>query len=375
MDYDSDLEYAMYGTDDQVMYDYDLEDDGEDPPTVYYEDPYEGLTGNPDGYTRWWNPSEFGPGLLGYIQGALATPGYQSELTATLNPYKYFCDDLGVEDDLYTHLMDTAGDGYFLQGIFTAGTTNTRNYYLRFPNAAGVKYGYAVCADWGEHEGTEPAPEFSHMTETPALSVAYNGDVYYVDGTENGGNFVADINVWSWDYQPSTVSIETNVHSAVVPFDTMAITGGDANYSTWHTEFAADSVGALEGNEFWVICEYEGFDYTSKGTEYSVPGTYPEAPLAAFFRYDLATLDEIPCDGPVITNLAPDQAPVQGTTAITVTGTGLLDGSLLAAWITNGGDQIDADSTVWVSDTEVTATFTIPDTATQDFWDFHMTHG
>jgi len=366
--YDNDLDYAAYGTDDQVMYDYDLGDD----PDIGYEDPYDGLVGMPDGYTRWWNPEEFLTGVLGYVQGALATPGYRDSLTATLNPYKYFADDLGVEDDLYEWLEANTADGYFGQGIFTAGSTNTRNYYLRFPNVTGVNYGYAITADWANELDEDPPPLESHMVETPAISVAYNGDVYFVDASNNGGNFIADINVWGWDYQPSTVYIETDVHTLVN--NTAVQTGGTDNYSTWSVDFPVDNVTALEGNEYWVICEYGGYSYDAKYTDYSPDGTYPEALLAAFFRYDLAVLDSLPCDGPVITDVSPDMVFINSNPTFTVTGTGLLDGSMLWATLTLGAETIACDSATWVSDTQVDCVFTLGD-ETQDFWDFNMTHG
>ncbi|MFH1675450.1 MAG: hypothetical protein ABIC40_00395, partial [bacterium] len=55
---------------------------------------------NADGYTRWWNPIEFPQeGMFGYTQGMYAkTPA--ANLTATVNPYKYFADALGANDDL-----------------------------------------------------------------------------------------------------------------------------------------------------------------------------------------------------------------------------------------------------------------------------------
>jgi len=305
LQYDSSLVFAQQGGTDQIMYDYDLGDD----PDIGYDDPYAGLVGMPDGFTRWWNPTEFGGGILGYIQGKLATPGYENSISATLNPYKYFADDLGAEEDVFPWLVAHAADGYFVQGIFTSGSTNTRNYYLRFPTPdPNVMYGYAIAADWGEHEAADPPPDESHMVETPAIQATYNGDAWYFDGS-SGGNFAADIDIWHWDYQPSTVTIETSMHSVPVTFDDTNKIGGTDNYSTWHVEFTPDSVTQADNNEYWVIAEYSGFDYSAKGTEYAVPGTYPEAPLAAFFHFDnLSLLPEPPCEAPILTGINPTSA-------------------------------------------------------------------
>ena len=51
---------------------------------------------NADGYTRWWNPTEFdGPGILGYHDGKLGKPESKIHFASTINGYKYFADELG----------------------------------------------------------------------------------------------------------------------------------------------------------------------------------------------------------------------------------------------------------------------------------------
>jgi len=53
----------------------------------------EGRVLNADGYSRWWNPTEFSEGdfLRAYVEGKLAIPkGGSNQINATLNPYKLF---------------------------------------------------------------------------------------------------------------------------------------------------------------------------------------------------------------------------------------------------------------------------------------------
>ena len=65
-----DLKYAINGVDQYMM-----------------DDPTDGDGGGPDGYTRWFNPSEFlVSGIFGYTKGDDASPDYSG--TATVNPYK-----------------------------------------------------------------------------------------------------------------------------------------------------------------------------------------------------------------------------------------------------------------------------------------------
>jgi len=295
MKYSTKLRYAKYGTD-QAMYDFN------DKATLWYTDPYgNSLKGMPDGYTRWFNAKEFTfPGIMGYTQGKLATPGYQLQLTATLNAYKYFADGLKASDDLWTWLNANPTK----HGTFKSGSANTRNYYLRFPTSKGVKYGYAVVASW---KGTKPADHPANAPEAAAVKVYVEPDVYYVDATHKGGHLVLDVSVWGWEYQPTLIKVESTVLGSVHTFNAaeMTPTGGDENYSVYHCKIPADNVKGTEGNEFWVIAEYEDFDYTSASTP---PGGAPTAVLAAFFRYDLFVANEAynqepACDLKVITSM------------------------------------------------------------------------
>jgi len=281
MKYSTKCKYAKYGTDQSL---WDFNPDGDDPA---YTDPYagDGAVGNPDGYTRWFNAKEFiFPGIMGYTQGKLATPGYQAMLTATVNPYKYYADDLAANDDLWTWLNANPDS----DGVFSAGTKNTRNYYLRFPNANGVKYGYAVVASW---KGEAPEDHPANAPEAAAVKVDVEPNIFYVDATNKGGDLILDVNLWGWDYQPTLIKVESTVLGAVHSLDVteMTPTGGDENYSVYHCEIPADNIKGTEGNEFWVIAEYGDFDYMS---DFTPIGGAPVAKLAAFFRWNLFVANE-----------------------------------------------------------------------------------
>jgi hypothetical protein len=267
LNYNPDLIYPVLGFDQYMLH-----------------DPVGG-NGAPDGYTRWFNLPEFSTGgmpLFQYTPGKMASPGFAG--TSTLNPYKYFADGLGTNDDLWTWL---ASHGSQL-GRFSSGATNTRNYYIRFPNAKGMKYSYAVIANW---EGTEPENHPSNAPEAVACSVVDNSDVFYVDPTVKGGNLILDISLFDWEYQPSTIYIESTVLSYPHEFtpSEMTPTGGGDNYFTYHVDIPADNILGQEGNELWVIAEYGDFDYTN---EFGVPNNADTDPLAACFRNDLYVYPE-----------------------------------------------------------------------------------
>jgi hypothetical protein len=267
--YNSDLKYAVHkSTTDQEMYDYHLTPN----------DP--GVDGNPDGYTRWFNPSEFGTtGLFGYTKGGVATVGYNG--TATLNPYKYFADGLGSAESAYDFLTTTGG-----HGVFSAGATNTRNYYLRFPAPPGVKFNYSIVASW---KGEDPDDHPANAPEACAISANVTPEIYYTSGTDKGGKLKVDFKLpLQWGEAPSTVYLESSVLTnpyQLSPSE-MVPTGGTSAYSTYHAEVTADNItgnSETTNSEYWIIAQYDASDY--KNT-FGVTNTADDM-LAAFFRYDL----------------------------------------------------------------------------------------
>ncbi len=276
--YNSDVRYPVLGVDQFMM---------GDPEQPAYP------VGAPDGYTRWFNRSEFGNpsmALFGYTQGKLASPGFDGD--ATLCPYKYFADGLVVEVDLWDWLMNNP-DGY---GVFRAGSTNRRNYYLRFPDTTDVYYGYAVIANW---EGDLPQHHPSNAPEAVACRVHDSSNVYYIDETVNGGSLNLDIDIWNWSagqMENQSIYIESTVLSGTYALDSveMTPTGGGENWSSYTVEIDADNVTGTEANEYWVIVESGDMDYSN---EFGVLNDAWEDPLVAYFRHDLDVSGEI--GGPV----------------------------------------------------------------------------
>ncbi len=260
---------------------------------IYPVDGTDQMLLNADGYSRWFNPTEFlVPTIFGYIPGKLASKDYTG--SATLSPYKYFGEGLGATDDLWGYLISKSLNvGYFL-----AGTSNTRNYVIRFPiPLPGVKYNYAVVANWS---GTLPEFHPSHAPEAVGVTVENNSNVWYVDDSNNGGDLVLDITVFDWDAELTGsvmddygIYIESTVLTAPCQLDAteMTPTGGSENWSTYHVEIPADNVTGTEGNEMWVVVEDTNSDYTNP---LGVPNSADGDKVAACFRYPLTVSNEEP---------------------------------------------------------------------------------
>jgi len=261
------------------------------------DDPDDGDGGGPDGYTRWFNLTEFslsGPPLFQYTHGKFATPGY--EPSAILNPYKYFADGLGTHDDLFDWLTLNPDRN----GQFSSGATNDRNYYIRFPLPdPNIVFGYAIIANW---EGEDIHP--SNAAEAVACDVEVTESLYYVDESTKGGDLILDISLYNWSGQPSAILVESTVLSGPYQFDPadMVPVDGGINYSTWHVEIPADNLTGAEGNEYWVAAEYSEHDYSNP---LEVPNDTDDDPLTAYFRHDLYVSPESNCNDwiPVIDTL------------------------------------------------------------------------
>ncbi len=318
--YDSDLDYAEYGTSQFCT--------------------------NPDGYTRWFNPSEFTmSGITGFTDGLFASAGYTGD--ATLNPYKYFTDDLAANDDLWTHLNANPGDN----GVFSSGTTNTRNYLLDFPvPSPGVFYDYAVVASWKGDDIANDHP--ANCIEAPAIDTEIFDDLYYVDAGNNGGNLILDVEVWGWSVQPDSIIIDSGVLTSPYVDNSPVGTVGGANSSVYSFDIPAfnvtqDTVGMEWAEDVWIVLEYSAYDYDEG--EMGAPA--PNATLAAFFRYDLYIASETNCD-----NLTPNPDNINSESPYAVlpgnyTGWVMEVGNI-EGW--NPGIDILQDTSVIASATNVT---------------------
>jgi len=248
--------------------------------------------------------------VFGYVDGKLSSPGYNAN--TTLNGYKYFGQGLGPVDDLWTYLNATDST----IGWFTAGTSNKRNYVIRFPMPSpGIKYKYAVVATW---DGPNPADHPAHAVEALGIDFTDSSDLYYVDEITNGGNLDFDINIFDWSSElTSTVMedysiiIESTVLSSPYYLSASEMTPIESSDHShkYHFTVPADNVTGIDNQEIWVLVEYADYDYSN---DFGIPNEVSDDPLAAAFRYGLTVSDVAPYD-PQITVLIPNGGDLYGT--------------------------------------------------------------
>ena len=162
---------------------------------------------NPDGYTRWWNPTEFTTvgTIFGYTEGALAPKGPTPP--SICSPYKYFADSLGAEDPM---VISPAS-----RGVFTPNSPGvaTRRYIIQFPTVGGVPdfhFKYAITASWEAPDGSAPwsvdkFPITANQAEAYQISILDVGSTLYNEKGNAGGDLNLKITVYDWQkpYNPA----------------------------------------------------------------------------------------------------------------------------------------------------------------------------
>ena len=248
---------------------------------------------NADGYTRWWNPTEFTePGMFGYTQGILANASAPN-LTATVNPYKYFADILAADNNM-SPVHGEPLDSDTGRGVFTAGSSNTRRYMIRFPMDPGpqVTYGYAVDASWSLPNPNPPLEipdDFPFEANSPEPYDVVVGDTvntlfYDSESGVGGGVLRLLVNVHDWQGQnagniPGEISAVKIFAPDLMPG---SIDGTFYNVTPIKARYTADLTGLAipsEAGETVVMCRVGSSD----GSTYKQTGApAPEESLSAF---------------------------------------------------------------------------------------------
>ncbi|MCK4721521.1 hypothetical protein KAU08_12710, partial [bacterium] len=249
---------------------------------------------NADGYSRWWNPTEFTtPGVFGYSDGIIAT-GTSLELTATVNPYKLFADILYPNSSLawpsVTPLTDPDG-----RAIFSAGESNTRRYYMRFEMdpTPQLVFGYAIDCCWDIPDpnppGNVPAdfPMTANCNEPWRVSMVATANSLYYDKESGigGGILRLKINVHDWQgrYNGNTVAEIADIRlmspDLLPVLEISPVFMGEDEYKATYISNMTSTFNLTRNGVHQVICEV----VSSDGTTYKQAGQpAPEVPVSAF---------------------------------------------------------------------------------------------
>jgi len=202
---------------------------------------------NPDGYSRWWNPTEFPVNngtIFGYTDGLVGTPYSVGNFNSTLNGYKYFCDDLEADDPLENVTIEG-------RGMFMPGMKRVRHYTIQM--GTGLVFNYAIDACWKVPQGDAPYtapddfPPGANRPEAWMVSIHEIDNTLWNDGSASGGSLRLSVDVYDWfDADLNTVRVEWPGKLPVS--ESTTVTGGGDGFSTYEVEIigATPDVGETE---------------------------------------------------------------------------------------------------------------------------------
>ena len=264
---------------------------------------------NPDGYTRWLNPTEFLTGdVLGFEPGVWGT-SESSENSgflagATINPYKYFSQGLGPDQSLYNWVQNPA---YIAnRGMFPSGATCSRDYELLFPIVQGYlvfTFNYAVLANWATPDFSPPVNPvvdfpINANAEYPLHIFATDRSQVFHTPDESGGTLSFDLEIFDWDAVLGHSSIPEEVSRIVIWSDNPLVPGGSSvkmsDEVEWNSGFTAsmstatieilDAVPDTDGDtHVWIAVESANPSSYDQGFGAKVPddpiATYVQVPV------------------------------------------------------------------------------------------------
>lgn len=258
---------------------------------------------NPDGWTRWYNASEFTTaGLFGYTPGIL---GNIKNPDATLNAYKLYADGLGISADVATWLEANQSK----RAIFSPGSKNTREWIMKFPIIGGkpqLKFQYSVVASWAKPSKDNPTPaDFppdANIQEAAHLRVDTSASTLYYTPTKWGGNLVVKVDIFDWQggsniqAQVSKVIIESNcLNNPFTDSAPVLVQNTGSPYATYSATIPAQVLSSANPLDVWIAVA------SASPTNYDngVGSVYPIGkPLLAFTKSKVQVSNEAPIEPP-----------------------------------------------------------------------------
>lgn len=332
--------------------------------TVLRGGPYDFDILNADGYTRWWNPTDFTSYevLFGYTTGVFSTPDWYA--SATINPYKYFADGLEPETPLTELDLNNRGTFSVSTGILT------RKYLMQFPTFPGggidIKFNYAVDISWAmpdpSYEPEYPVESFpleANMQEAWFVKVDdSDSSAWFVNDDENGGYVHLDVEVFDWQgaWQVSGVGAEVsailldseifNGPVDMLPFATIG-PGGPVS-SVWSADIIDLNLFGNGDFDLWIAVEAS----SPKNYAPQVPGDpnqwdWPDAPLRAYFKSSINIDPNYPTGPPHIDGVIPDQGVISTVIPdVQIYGVNFQDGAIVE-FNYDSGESLTLSNVMW----------------------------
>ncbi len=339
---------------------------------------------NPDGWTRWWNPTEFAEdgSIFSYLEG-IYVPGHYFP-SATLNSYKYFADELGLHNDLE---LDPDNRGTFS----TTPGVNSRRYIIQFPGGVQPAYNFAYAIDASWYTPDESfAPHFpleafslnANCAEPYLITVTDLGSsAWYESETSKGGSLILDVEVFDWQASDNPDGIEGEISglwldgdifsSPVNIADSALIIPTGPTSGIFRAEITDLNLTHPGVYEFWVIAENANpSSYEPQIPMPTYPYTWPAGNLACYAKASIEVAVTAPQFAPTVTDITPEEGVVNTSVPATITGMHFADGCTVELREASGegmfiiqGENIN----VYQDGTKISCTFDLTGATTGPF--------
>jgi len=323
---------------------------------------------NPDGWTRWWNPSEFTSydTILGYTHGAKASPGYYG--TATINAYKHFADNLDKDAVSIEGLAGT-------RGVFSDNPgLNTRRYEINFPvdpdtGMPVYKFGYAIDASWAVPSDDflpeyppEAFPPEANAQESWLVNINDAGTTaWYVDEDANGGSVQLSVTVYDWQGAWNHSGVAGEVAGIYLDCDLFngtvdvvqdgMVSGSGIGASVWTVDIYDINLENSGAYDCWL--GVEAFSPENYAPQIEADPSFfdwPDVPLMGYGFGKINVSPDFPNGPPEIAAIVPNQG-TQSTilTEVQVFGVNFQDGALFE-FAHEDSSTLDITNVVWINE-------------------------
>jgi hypothetical protein len=215
----------------------------------------------------------------------MGTPDEVADFSATLNPYKFFCDDITEPDAPLSSVSVSS------RCVFRTGQENLRHYTVEL-GSSGLQFNYAIDACWTFPTGSPPwdvPDDFSPSANRPEAWNAFineTGNTLWNDGTSSGGSLILYVEIWD-HYFPelNILYVESPGNfSPIGPIDPVVISPASAGFDVAISSAtpAPDSIDIL----IMAQCEKTGYQ-----------GLLPDEPITAYFIYTTEVGTGLPPQG------------------------------------------------------------------------------
>ncbi len=338
---------------------------------------------NADGYSPVMRPTTFSGVPFGYQNGLLGTPHSYAQYSGAIFGYKYFCDDLGADDDLAEFFSDE--DNLANRGVFSSGVTNRRHYILSWENKVHpidfLVFNYAVYANFDWPSGDPP-----YALDDFAITTANSREAFCMKATEventlnyyggvGGGYITLDVEVWDWqgfsDYDV-TIIADPQLGPDALDYDSDSpgSTSKSHVFSFTHVTGPITSsddipitITAFDNTETFGSAWFLGLLPSSNGLYHS--------PVFNAWVYTVSVNE---CPEPEVTSIVPDNGWGGAINDAVITGS-FIDGPDLAVTLTKSGESdIICTDVTFVNSTTITCDIDIA-VAVGGFWNVVVTNG